>query len=97
MCKIQYIGKSETPFNIRLNNHRKDSKKPNPILACKHIQNSDYIFQKDAQFILIEQIKKKSSKADAIKNFLKKRENFWIKELQTFYPSGLNMEYNHIL
>ena len=27
MCKIQYVGKSETSFNIRLNNHRKDIKK----------------------------------------------------------------------
>ena len=24
ICRIQYIGKSETEFNIRLNNHRKD-------------------------------------------------------------------------
>ena len=25
LCKIQYVGKAETPFNIRLNNHRKDA------------------------------------------------------------------------
>ena len=25
ICPIQYIGKSETEFNIRLNNHRKDA------------------------------------------------------------------------
>ena len=30
MCKIQYVGKSET-FNIRRNNHRKDIKKPNAM------------------------------------------------------------------
>ena len=28
MCKIQYVGNYETSFNIRLNNHRKDMKKP---------------------------------------------------------------------
>ena len=27
MCKIRYVGKSETSFNIRLNNHSKDIKK----------------------------------------------------------------------
>ena len=27
MCKIQYVGNSETSFNIKLNNHRKDMKK----------------------------------------------------------------------
>ena len=25
LCKIQYVGKEEAPFNIRLNNHRKDA------------------------------------------------------------------------
>ena len=34
MCKIQYFGKSETSFNIKLNNHRKDVWKPNAIEAC---------------------------------------------------------------
>ena len=26
ICQLQYVGKSKTPFNIRLNNHRKDAK-----------------------------------------------------------------------
>ena len=30
MCKIQYVGKSETSFNVRLNNHRKDIKNQTP-------------------------------------------------------------------
>ena len=28
LCKIQYVGKSETPFNLRLNDHRKDVHNP---------------------------------------------------------------------
>ena len=28
ICKIQYVRESETSFNIRLNNHRKDTKNP---------------------------------------------------------------------
>ena len=36
MCKIQYVGKSET-FNIRLNNHRKDIKNQTPL---KHVNIS---------------------------------------------------------
>ena len=31
LCKIQYVGKSETPFNLRLNNHRKDVYNPTAI------------------------------------------------------------------
>ena len=30
MCKTQYVAKSETSFNIRLNNHRKGIKQQNP-------------------------------------------------------------------
>ena len=26
ICNLQYVLKNETPFNIRLNNHRKDVK-----------------------------------------------------------------------
>ena len=42
------------PFNLRLNNHRKDTKKRDAILVCLHFQNLNYIFQRDAKFILIE-------------------------------------------
>ena len=34
LCKIQYVGKTETAFNPRLHNHRIDKKKPDSILAC---------------------------------------------------------------
>ena len=35
-CKIQYAGKAETEFNIRLNNYRKDVWKPDAILSSRH-------------------------------------------------------------
>ena len=40
-------------FNTRLNNHRRDSKNRNPILVCKHFQNTNHNFQRDAKFTLI--------------------------------------------
>ena len=54
LCKIQYVGKSETTFNIRLNNHRKDIKNPNAIEACKHFNNNEHTFGKPGKFIIIE-------------------------------------------
>ena len=36
LCNIQYVGKAEVAFNLRLNNHRKDSKGADPNLACNH-------------------------------------------------------------
>ena len=90
ICQLQYVGKSETSFNIRLNNHRKDSKNKNPILACKHFQNSNHNFQRDAKFTLIEQITKSFTTIEQLRLLLKKRENFWILKLKTLYPDGLN-------
>ena len=58
ICLLKYVGKSETSFHIRLNNHRKDSKNTNPILACKYYQNLNHNSQRDGKFTLIEQITK---------------------------------------
>ena len=46
MCKIQYVGKPETSFDIRLNNYRKDIRKPNAIEACKHFNNNEHTLSK---------------------------------------------------
>ena len=43
LCKKQHVGKSETSFNARLDNHCKDVKKPDAILACQHIQQKNHI------------------------------------------------------
>ena len=37
ICKLQYVSKNETPFNIRLSNYRKDVKDPKAILADKKL------------------------------------------------------------
>ena len=56
LCKIQCVGKSETPFHIRLNNHRKDIKNPHAIEASKYFNNWNHAFHKHGKFILIEQL-----------------------------------------
>ena len=62
ICQIQYDGKSETTFNIRLNNHRKDPKSQASFLACKHFNEENHSFQQHDKFTLIEQIKKQPLK-----------------------------------
>ena len=56
-CKIKYVGKAETEFNIRLNNHRKDVWKPDAIPASRHFSGKSHNFNTHAKFILIEQIR----------------------------------------
>ena len=49
LCKIQYVGKTEeTPFNIRLNNHRKDANGNNPkaIPESIHFKQPGHNFNK---------------------------------------------------
>ena len=95
MYKIQYVGKSETSFNIRLNNHRKDIKKPNAIEACKHFTNNQHIFSKHGKFIIIEQLRNMNTTAtETLKLRFKERKKFWTKKLKTLTPYDLNHELN---
>ena len=73
MCQLQYVGKSETPFNIRLNNHWKDAKSQASILE-RNFNEQIHNFQQHAEFTLIEQIKKKKKTTAAeIRTLLKRR------------------------
>ena len=56
LCKMEYVGKAEIAFNLRLNNHRKDTKNPNSILAWKHFQEKGHNFNKHAKFMIIDKL-----------------------------------------
>ena len=58
ICNLQYVGKNETPFNIRVNNHRKDVKYSKAILANKHFQKIvlKNRFNKHARFTIIDRL-----------------------------------------
>ena len=93
ICNIQYVGKSETPFNIRLNNHRKDVKNPNAIPACKHFNRHDHDFNNHGKIIIIEQLRNiRTTSTEKLKERLKQRENFWLMKLETLEPLGLNQD-----
>ena len=95
LCKIQYAGKSGTPFNSRLNNHKKDVNNSKVIPACNQIHGHNSI--KHAKFTLIEQLTEISNVSkDILRLRLKRQEDFWIIELETLAPKGLNQELNNI-
>ena len=99
LCKVQYVGKAETPFNIQLNNHRKDANGNNPkaIPTSTYFKQPGYNFNKHAKFTLIEQINKTiNTDIDKIKIRLKRKEDFWILKLDTLTPKGLNQELNNV-
>ena len=90
LCNKQYVGKAETPFNIRSNNLRKDTKNANAILACRHFQEQGHNFNSHAKFIIVDKLVNTSSSKDILRERLIQRENFWIQKLKTLVPNGLN-------
>ena len=95
-CKIQYAGKVETEFNIRLNNYRKDVWKPDAIPTSHHLSDKNHNFKIHAKFILIGQIRHIDIDINKEKNKerLKQKENFCILTLETLTLKGLNRELN---
>ena len=92
LCNGQYVGKAEMAFNIRLNNHRKDTKNLNTILVCRNFQQQGHNFNSPAKYIVIEKLVNTSSSNDILRKHLIERENFWVRKLRTLFPHGLNQE-----
>ena len=58
ICNIRYVGKSEAPFNITLDNHRKDIENLKAIPSCKHFNRHHHDFSNREEIIIIEQLRK---------------------------------------
>ena len=96
LCKILYVGKLETPFNLRLNNHRKDVNNSKAIPACNHFKIHGHNFMEHAKFNLIEQLEISNVSKDTLRLRLKRREDFWIIKLETLALKGLNQELKNV-
>ena len=73
---MQYASKSETPFNIRLYNHRKDIKSPNAILACKDFDKHNHGFSNYRKLMIIEQLRNITISTKTLKERPNQQENF---------------------
>ena len=95
-CGAQYVGKSETPFSIRLNNHRKDVNNTEATLSVrKHFREAYHSFNRDAKFTLIEKIKDHNISQKDMRRPLENHEDLSILKLQTPKPNGLNDKLSH--
>ena len=91
LCNKQCVGKGETAFNIRLNNHRKNTTNPNAILACRQFEQQGHNFNSQAKLIIIDKLVNTSCCKDLLLGRLIQRENFWIQKLKALVPYGLNV------
>ena len=95
LCKVQFVGKAETAFSIRLNNYRKDVNSPKSIPVELHIRKPGHSFNLHAKFTLIEQLSNiHTADKETLKLRLKRCEDFWIQNLETLRTKGLNQELN---
>ena len=77
------MGKTETSFNKRLNNHRSFYRTNKNCPLTRHLKSTGHAFD-NVKFQLIEQ--NSAWETDA----LELRENFWMHQLRTLEPDGLN-------
>ena len=91
-----YVGKTETQSNVRTNGHRSEAKKPDSIAIDRHFfENEDHDFEKHAKITLIEKLENTSHMTESeITTNLEKREDFWMKKLNSLTPDGFNQELN---
>ena len=87
---IQYLGKSEPPANIRINKHRDDCKITTSIDIDQHFRSPGHSFNEHAVFTIIERLNTRTKTKLERREILETREDFWIMELQTLKPRGLN-------
>ena len=88
-----YVGKSEPQMNLRINGHRSDVDK-DKLAVDTHFAQPGHNFERDARFTIIEKIKKANLPQEELTNLLLRREDFWMKKLQTIEPNGFNQGLN---
>ena len=94
ICNLQYIGKTQTQLERRINGHRSDVRcKKEPITSDEHFRLPDHNFDRDARFTIIEQAIVERDKGD-MANFLMTIEDNWILRLKTLPGYGLNEKLN---
>ena len=93
-CKLKYVGKAEAELILRINNQRKDVLTLNAIPAVRSFARRDHDFNTDAKFTIVEQLQNTKLSKESITGLLRRRDNFWIKKLETPRPEGLNHELN---
>jgi len=85
-CGLQYVGETENPLHIRMNGHRSDirtKKLEKPVAS--HFNQPDHSL-KDLEVMAIEKI----HRDDTTRR--RHRESYWIFELATLAPSGINID-----
>lgn len=86
VCGLQYVGESIQPFHKRMNGHRSDIKKKPLLPVSQHMLS---IGHKPTDFDRMK-VTILEHKANWTEEQRRSRETFWIKEMNTLHPRGIN-------
>lgn len=86
-CGIQYVGETSQKLRNRLNNHRSNLKKLTCLYLYYHFTSDDHS-EGDLSIMSIEQIR--TCDGASVTSIRLEREDYWCRELCTYYPYGLN-------
>ena len=90
------MGKSEPATNLRINNHRSDSKKQDSIPVDQHFSTPGHNFTTHARITLIEKLENTTYMTEEeVTTFFETREDFWMIKLDTLIPDGFNQALNY--
>ena len=88
-CNIQYVGQTSTKLSTRMSEHvRKIVKNDTATYVIKHFNSAGHCVDRDFRVQIIEYVGNDRQR-------LLERELFWIKQLSTAYPFGLNCNIQH--
>ena len=91
----QYVGKVESQgASLRINKHRNDAKREDSIGIDRHFMLPGHDFDRDFRLIVIEEISDRNLTKEQTRLALLRREDFWIKKLETLEPDGFNDRLN---
>ena len=95
LCRIQCIGKSEWPMNIRINKHRNDVFREEAIHVCQHFRQVSHNFNKHAKITIIEEVRHQNKSIMQKRTISLRNEKTSGQRLKTLHPSGFNKEHNN--
>jgi len=88
-CSIQYVGETKQKLSIRMNNHRTAIRGQKNTILTEHFREEGGCCINHCIVQPIEKIDDSGTNKDQKRRRLE-REAFWIKELRTLTPYGLN-------
>ena len=84
-CNLQYVGETQQTFNKRMNGHRSDIDGKPDLPVSRHFSLPGHSLG-ECKITIIEQNSRWT------KSERKAREIYWIRELDTLHPKGINVK-----